>query len=96
MAELRVQPSAAAVRTLADAERAHIMATLRETNWVVGGRSGAAVRLGLPRTTLLSRMHRLGLLHETPAQQPAPAEIHSHPAANGRGDLVDFARACNF
>src|SRR4051812_13529353 len=31
-------------RTLADAERAHIIATLRETNCVVGGRNGAAAR----------------------------------------------------
>src|SRR5580693_3112643 len=38
------------VHTLADAERAHIIATLRETNWLVGGRNGAAVRLGLNRT----------------------------------------------
>jgi formate hydrogenlyase transcriptional activator len=49
------------VRTLADAERAHIAATLRETNWIVGGRTGAAAKLGLPRTTLLSRMRRLGI-----------------------------------
>ncbi len=55
------QDRPAAVRTLADAERAHIVATLRETNWVVGGRSGAAARLGLPRTTLISRMRKLGI-----------------------------------
>jgi formate hydrogenlyase transcriptional activator len=48
-------------RTLADAERAHIKATLHETNWVVGGRAGAAARLGLPRTTLIARMHKLGI-----------------------------------
>jgi formate hydrogenlyase transcriptional activator len=47
--------------TMADAERAHISATLRATNWVVGGRNGAAARLGLPRTTLLARMQRLGI-----------------------------------
>ncbi len=52
---------AAPVLTLADAERAHITATLRETNWVVGGQNGAASRLGLPRTSLLSRMRRLGI-----------------------------------
>ncbi|HME10657.1 MAG TPA: sigma 54-interacting transcriptional regulator [Bryobacteraceae bacterium] len=54
-------PSAAPVRTMADAERAHITATLRETNWVVGGQNGAASRLGLPRTSLISRMRRLGI-----------------------------------
>jgi formate hydrogenlyase transcriptional activator len=48
-------------RTMADAERAHITATLRATNWVVGGPKGAAAQLGLPRTTVLSRMHRLGI-----------------------------------
>jgi hypothetical protein len=42
------------VSTLADAERAHIISTLRDTNWVVGGREGAAARLGVLRTTLIS------------------------------------------
>lgn len=45
--------------TLADAERAHIERVLASTNWVISGRDGAAARLGLPRTTLISRMHRL-------------------------------------
>jgi formate hydrogenlyase transcriptional activator len=48
-------------RTMADAEREHITATLRATNWVVGGLNGAAAQLGLPRTTLLARMERLGI-----------------------------------
>jgi formate hydrogenlyase transcriptional activator len=49
------------IKTLADVERAHITATLRETNWVVGGPRGAATQLGLPRTTLMARMQRLGI-----------------------------------
>ncbi len=62
VAELtRPAAGAALVQTLADAERVHIAATLRETNGVVGGRAGAAARLGLPRTTLLSIMRRLGM-----------------------------------
>src|ERR1700722_19770614 len=48
-------------RTLADAERAHIVETLRRTNGVVGGTGGAARRLGVPRTTLLGKMSRLGI-----------------------------------
>jgi formate hydrogenlyase transcriptional activator len=48
-------------QTLSDAERAHIIGILREANWVVGGRDGAAARLGLPRTTLISRMQKLGI-----------------------------------
>ncbi len=50
-----------AVRTLADAERAHITAALRSRNWVIGGPNGAAAQLGVPRTTLIYRMERLGI-----------------------------------
>jgi formate hydrogenlyase transcriptional activator len=56
------------VRTLADAERAHIIATLRKTNWAVGGRNGAATRLGLVRTTLIAKMRKLGISRETADQ----------------------------
>jgi formate hydrogenlyase transcriptional activator len=47
--------------TLADAERDHILNALREANWVVGGAAGAAARLGLKRTTLLSKMRKRGV-----------------------------------
>jgi formate hydrogenlyase transcriptional activator len=53
------------VRTLADADRAHIIGTLQKTNWVVGGKSGAASRLGLNRTTLIAKMQKLGITRET-------------------------------
>ena len=59
------------IKTMADAERAHITATLRETKWVVAGPRGAAARLGLPRTTLLSRMERLGITCENSRGRPA-------------------------
>ena len=52
------------VRTLADADRAHIIATLRKTNWVVGGKNGAAARLGLNRTTLINKMRKLRISKE--------------------------------
>jgi transcriptional regulator with GAF, ATPase, and Fis domain len=47
--------------TLEEAERSHILHTLQQTKGVVSGRDGAAVRLGLPRTTLMSKMQRLGI-----------------------------------
>jgi formate hydrogenlyase transcriptional activator len=50
-----------AIRTLAEAEREHILQVLKEAGWVIAGRNGAAVRLGVPRTTLLYRMHKLGI-----------------------------------
>jgi formate hydrogenlyase transcriptional activator len=54
-------PEADGATTLADAEREHILAVLRETRWRVGGPSGAAARLGLKRTTLQSKMRKLGI-----------------------------------
>jgi formate hydrogenlyase transcriptional activator len=54
------KPSAPPV-TLEEAERSHILRTLLQTAGVVGGRNGAAARLGLPRTTLIAKMRRLGI-----------------------------------
>ena len=47
--------------TLEATEREAVVRTLRETNWVLGGPHGAAARLGLKRTTLQSRMRKLGI-----------------------------------
>jgi formate hydrogenlyase transcriptional activator len=47
--------------TLADAERDHIISVLRESGWVLGGPKGAAVRLAMKRTTLQSKMKKLGI-----------------------------------
>jgi formate hydrogenlyase transcriptional activator len=49
------------VGTLDEAERQHIVKVLNETQWIIGGPHGAAVKLGLKRTTLLSKMERLGI-----------------------------------
>ncbi|WHZ16076.1 MAG: Formate hydrogenlyase transcriptional activator [Nitrospira sp.] len=47
--------------TLDAAEREHILQVLKATRWVLGGPSGAAARLGMKRTTLQSKMQRLGI-----------------------------------
>jgi len=47
--------------TLENAEREHIVRALSETKWVIGGPTGAATRLGMKRTTLQSRMRKLGI-----------------------------------
>jgi formate hydrogenlyase transcriptional activator len=47
--------------TMEAAEGEHILRVLRETDWVVGGSTGAAQRLGLHRSTLQSRMRKLGI-----------------------------------
>ena len=62
--------------TFRDSQRAWILQTLHAAGWIVGGPNGAAVRLGLKRTTLLSKMKKLGItraLRETkiaPDQNP--------------------------
>jgi transcriptional regulator with PAS, ATPase and Fis domain len=55
------QASAAVARTLAEAERDHILEVLKQTDWLIGGREGAAARLGVPRTTLVYKMGKLGI-----------------------------------
>ena len=52
---------AAAVVTLADAEREHILAALRDSGWVLGGPKGAAARLGMKRSTLHWKIKKLGI-----------------------------------
>src|SRR6266436_3010959 len=69
--QMTKQPSAAATRTLAEAEREHILEVLKQTSWLIGGRDGAASRLGLPRTTLIHRMRKLGIERRRSARGPS-------------------------
>ena len=52
--------------TLEQAERDHILRALEQTAWVIGGAHGAAARLGLKRTSLVSTMRRLGIVRPRP------------------------------
>jgi DNA-binding NtrC family response regulator len=64
LAELQIPEEAHAgpeEPTLAAAEREHILRVLRETEGVIGGAHGAAARLGLKRTTLITKMKKLGI-----------------------------------
>jgi formate hydrogenlyase transcriptional activator len=58
-AQAKVPPGA--VVTLADADRDRILGVLRETGWVLSGPTGAAARLGMKRSTLQSKMKKLGI-----------------------------------
>jgi formate hydrogenlyase transcriptional activator len=51
----------AAVTTLKDSERVLILRTLESVGWVIGGPKGAALKLGLARTTLIHKMQKLGI-----------------------------------
>ncbi|MEW6683352.1 MAG: sigma 54-interacting transcriptional regulator [Nitrospirota bacterium] len=56
-----VQEKKEEVLPLDEAERMHILKALEKTRWMIGGPQGAALLLGINRTTLLSRMKKLGI-----------------------------------
>jgi formate hydrogenlyase transcriptional activator len=60
-----------------DSDRALVVETLEQAAWIVGGPRGAAVKLGLKRTTLLAKMKRLGI---------------SRPIPEDGTDVLDIAR----
>jgi formate hydrogenlyase transcriptional activator len=55
-------PPNGSLKTLEDAEREHILKALREAKWTIGGSTGAAAKLGMKRTTLQSKMQKLGIV----------------------------------
>jgi formate hydrogenlyase transcriptional activator len=63
-----------ATTTLRDHERTLILRTLESVGWVIGGPKGAAAKLGLKRTTLIHKMHKLGI---------------SRPVLKTRQDVMD-------
>ena len=80
------QRSESAARTLADADRDHILEILQQTDWLVGGEDGAANRLGLPRSTLIYKMQKLGIkTRRSPGARPIRqlANEGCHVAADG-------------
>jgi formate hydrogenlyase transcriptional activator len=60
-APLKARTQTYASRTLCDSTRSVILDALQDSGWVIGGPAGAATRLGLPRTSLISKMRKLGI-----------------------------------
>jgi formate hydrogenlyase transcriptional activator len=56
-----VQAPSIHLSTLQEMEREHVLRALKESNWVTGGPKGAAVKLGMKRTTLAYRIRKLGI-----------------------------------
>ncbi len=80
LGELRrsIQPTEAngedrhpASTTLKEMEREHIIHALAASNWVLGGPKGAGARLGMPRTSLIGKMRRLGISRAASPSRPA-------------------------
>ena len=59
--------------TLRDAERALILHALQASAWKIGGPKGAAIKLGLNRTTLMHRLKKLGI--QRPSRRVIPLKI---------------------
>jgi formate hydrogenlyase transcriptional activator len=76
---------ASAPVTLEEAESSHILRTLQQTGGVVGGPNGAAARLGVRRTTLISKMRRLGLNRGKNSAVPKATTVRTPP-------LISIAR----
>lgn len=84
--------------TLNEVERDHILQVLDKTGWVLGGLAGAAHHLGLKRTTLISKMKRLGIRHgraprviqADPASQPASPDRPAIPLASSASLVRDI------
>jgi transcriptional regulator with GAF, ATPase, and Fis domain len=70
LAEFHAEISSAAEHSLQTTEREYIIRVLRETDGMIAGPTGAARRLGLKRTTLQSKMHRLGITRVDYSQPP--------------------------
>jgi formate hydrogenlyase transcriptional activator len=56
-----VQATSPELNTLEEMQREHVLRALKESNWVTGGPKGAAARLGMKRTTLAYRIHKLNI-----------------------------------
>ena len=65
---------------LAEVERDHIIRAREASDWVVGGRNGAAARLGMKRTSLVYRMQKLRI-----GRQRAPGGENSRKGTAQRG-----------
>jgi len=75
---------AAPATTLRESERTLILNTLESVGWVIGGRKGAAAKLGLNRSTLINKMKRLGVSR--------PEQDEALQANETDGDLPESLR----
>ena len=64
-----------AMTGLQEVERDHIVRALEASNWVVGGRNGAAERLGMKRTSLVYRMQKLRISRSARSKAVASSQF---------------------
>lgn len=70
-------------KTLKESQRALISRALRAAGWVIGGPGGAAAQLGVPRTTLISKMKKLGITRQERLVAANPGEVDWNTCLSG-------------
>jgi formate hydrogenlyase transcriptional activator len=73
----------APVTGLEEIERDHILHVLEASNWVVGGRNGAAQRLGMKRTSLVYKMQKFRI------SRPAPSRANSQVGEHADKEIAE-------
>ena len=73
--------------TLKQMERSRILQVLEQTQGVVGGRNGAAARLGIERTTLINKMRRLGIKLRRTVESSFPISEDPDPSTVAQRNL---------
>ncbi len=71
---------------LQEVERDHIVRALKASNWVVGGRNGAAERLGMKRTSLVYRMQKLRISRPQQLQKDGAVQDDGGQGDTSQGD----------
>jgi transcriptional regulator of acetoin/glycerol metabolism len=74
-------------------EQALILQALQSSDWIIGGAGGAAAKLGLKRTTLLSKLKKLGITRpgqrDSSATKPYDDEMAATgPVSNGKSSGI--------
>ncbi len=80
LGELKLARETGSAGTLEAQEREHILRALRESGGMISGPQGAAARLGVKRTTLQSKLQRLGI---------SPREYRASPLRPGSSGVID-------
>ena len=73
------RPSNGPMTGLEEVERDHILAALEASDWVVGGRNGAAERLGMKRTSLVYKIRKHGIVRPISSKLESVIEKHVGP-----------------
>lgn len=78
--ERELPPTAVSQSRFEDFQRTVVLQALEATGWIIGGPLGAAVRLGLKRTTLIAKMKKLRI--SRPPRQDDIRQLKGHQEMN--------------